>query len=93
MFALGDAVEKCLRFFGITEQKVSAVIKSKGCGCRKRKEALNNAGYFAQRFATKNTNRIFVAVYFLAMRIKHSRIGVSAMYLKIAFRILFFGMR
>jgi len=93
MFALGDAVEKCLRCFGITDKRVSAVIRTNGCGCKKRKDALNNAGYLAQKFVNKNRNQIIAAVYFAAMRVKHSRIGVAAMYIKIAFRILFFGMR
>lgn len=40
---LGDFVAAGLSFFGVTEERVSAVVGG-DCGCKKRQEALNKLG-------------------------------------------------
>lgn len=40
---LGDYVSRCLSWFGITKERVSAVVGG-DCGCDKRQEALNALG-------------------------------------------------
>ena len=38
---LGDTIEKVLKKFGITQEKIENVIGSKGCGCSERKKWFN----------------------------------------------------
>ena len=38
---LGDTIEKVLKKFGITQEKIESVIGSKGCGCSERKKWFN----------------------------------------------------
>ena len=47
MIAIGDAAERALRFIGITKERVSA-IAGRDCGCKKRQQAMNEAGYVWQ---------------------------------------------
>jgi hypothetical protein len=45
---LGDRIEKALALAGITEEKVTIWI-GRPCGCKERKEKLNQLGNWAQR--------------------------------------------
>lgn len=45
MIALGHIAERCLRFFGITKERVQAVTGKADCGCAKRQAAMNDWGY------------------------------------------------
>lgn len=45
MLALGDITERCLRFFGITKERVQTVFRTEDCGCAKRQAAMNQWGY------------------------------------------------
>jgi hypothetical protein len=47
MLALGDITERCLRFFGVTKERVKAVI-GRECGCANRQAAMNEWGYRLQ---------------------------------------------
>ena len=48
-FGLGDLVAAGLAAVGITPQLVERVTGRKGCGCKRRQRALNEAGYAVQR--------------------------------------------
>lgn len=52
---LGDLVEKALQKVGITEARVSAFL-GPNCGCKKRKEKLNQLGAWAQRVFNGDAN-------------------------------------
>lgn len=47
MIAMGDITERALRLIGITKERVSA-IAGRDCGCKKRQQAMNEAGYVWQ---------------------------------------------
>jgi hypothetical protein len=50
-FGLGDLVAAGLAAVGITPQLVERVTGRKGCGCKQRQRALNEAGFAVQRAA------------------------------------------
>jgi hypothetical protein len=50
-FGLGDLVASGLAAVGITPQLVERVTGRKGCGCKQRQRALNEAGFAVQRAA------------------------------------------
>lgn len=91
MLALGDITEKCLRFVGITKERVQSVTGKRDCGCAKRQAAMNQWGYVLQ-------SRLAYPVYWLrywwqmffyghaAMRLK-----MAGYYLYMAFRVLVWG--
>ena len=47
MIAIGDITERALRIIGITKERVSA-IAGRDCGCKRRQQAMNEAGYVWQ---------------------------------------------
>ena len=85
MLALGDIIERCLRFVGITKERVSAVA-GKDCGCSKRQAAMNHAGYrwqhALQRPYYRLRSRSYAARY---------RIGLASHFAWMAVRVLFYG--
>lgn len=90
MAAIGDIIERCLRFFGITKALVSAVV-GKDCGCGARQETINQWGFLWQR-------RLAVPLYWIGNRwqmVRHGaalrRARMSGHYLWMAFRVLFWG--
>lgn len=91
MIALGDVVERCLRACGITKERLASVTGVADCGCDKRREALNQAGYTWQR-------RIMLPVYSardLLRLARYSsagrRVAMSGRHLYLAARVLFWG--
>jgi hypothetical protein len=91
MIALGDISERCLRFFGITKERVRAVTGKADCGCEKRQAAMNDWGYRWQY-------RLLVPCYWLRNlwhRVRYgaiaTRFGMAARFLGMAFRVLFCG--
>lgn len=91
MIALGDITERCLRFFGVTKERVQAATGKKDCGCAKRQAAMNQWGYRWQY-------RLLVPWYWLQHRWQAVRYGKVAMrlwrtarHLRAAARMLFFG--
>jgi hypothetical protein len=91
MLALGDITERCLRFFGITKERVQAVTGKKDCGCAKRQAAMNQWGYRRQY-------RLMLPYYWLREKWLQSRYGAFGMrvwlagrYMGMAFRVLFYG--
>jgi hypothetical protein len=94
MLAIGDIAERCLRFFGITKERVQAVAGTKDCGCDKRQTAMNQWGYRWQ-------SRLLLPYYWLQERVMHSLRGVgwsvgmrfymAGRYMGMAFRVLFYG--
>ena len=97
MIAIGDLTEQALRFIGITKERVTA-ITGRDCGCKKRQEAMNEAGYVWQ-------GRLLTPIrWFLCyreklqnrwQRIRYARLwrrcSMSGHYLSMAFRVLFYG--
>ena len=51
---LGDIVEKALSKIGVTEERVQTWL-GRPCGCRRRKEKLNQLGQWAARILTGKT--------------------------------------
>jgi len=51
LLAVGDLVASGLAAVGITPQLVERVTGRKGCGCKQRQRALNEAGFALQRAA------------------------------------------
>lgn len=91
MTALGDITERCLRFFGITKERVQAVTGKQDCGCAKRQADMNDWGYRWQ-------GRVVSPLYWLHYRWQMLRYGQAAMrlwmagrYLWMAWRVLFYG--
>jgi hypothetical protein len=91
MLALGDITERCLRFFGITKERVQAVNGKKDCGCAKRQAAMNRWGYVWQY-------RLAIPFYWLRDQWYQARYGPFAVrvwmagrYMGMAFRVLFYG--
>jgi len=91
MLAIGDIVERCLRFFGITKDRVQAAIGNKDCGCSKRQAAMNEWGYRWQ-------HRIWFACHALrqqSLRLcggkAKARVWVAARHFRLALRALFYG--
>jgi hypothetical protein len=91
MVAIGDTVERALRFFGITEKRVNAMTGKKDCGCSRRKSALNEVGYRWQR-------RLRFPQYWLQESWRKflqtqagTRLYLAAHHLFSAFRVLLFG--
>lgn len=92
MFALGDIVEKVLRVFGITKDRVQAVT-GKPCGCKKRQDAMNIWGYRFQQ-------RMFAPVAWFINRwqfVKYSvpvmRVRKASRHFRVGFCVLLFGER
>ena len=56
--ALGDIVERVLRLFGITKERVQAATGTQDCGCQKRQAALNKAGYKIQGSLIRRWTRL-----------------------------------
>jgi hypothetical protein len=91
MLALGDITERLLRFFGITKERVQAVTGLEDCGCEKRQAAMNRLGYRWQY-------RLMLPYYWLQEKWQRmgyweaaTRARVAGRYMKMAFRVLFFG--
>jgi hypothetical protein len=91
MLALGDIIERCLRFFGITKERVQAVARKEDCGCAKRQAAMNQWGYRLQ-------SRLLLPYYWLREKTHHLVQGRTPMRCRIvwyhiymAFRVLFYG--
>lgn len=91
MIAIGDITERCLRFFGITKERVQAATGKKQCGCAKRQEAMNNWGFRWQQ-------RIFFLYDFLLgglrafQRAKLAlRMRKAIYYFGLGLRALFYG--
>ena len=92
MLALGDITERCLRFFGITKERVQAVTGKDDCGCAKRQVAMNQWGYrWQQWLALVFWLPAAYRVELLNHRIRYGRIGYAVMYLKMAWRVLIHG--
>ena len=90
MLALGDITERCLRFFGITKERVSAVA-GKDCGCAKRQAAMNQAGYRWQHAMMRPYYRardLFLNAYY---RLQSSRLRMSGRFAWMAVRVLIYG--
>ena len=85
MLALGDIAERGLRFLGITKERVSAVA-GKDCGCKKRQQAMNDAGYrwqyALQRPYYLLRSRSYAACY---------RIRLASHFAWMAVRVLIYG--
>ena len=86
MIAIGDTVERCLRFFGITKERVQAATGTQDCGCSKRQAAMNDWGYRWQY-------RLMMPVYWLQHRWQVIRYGQAAMRLRVAGRYLHMAWR
>jgi hypothetical protein len=91
MLAFGDTAERCLRFFGITKERVQAVTGKEDCGCAKRQAAMNRWGYVWQY-------RLATPFYWLRDQWYQARYGPFAVrvwaagrYMGMAFRVLFYG--
>jgi hypothetical protein len=89
MVALGDVVERVLRFFGITKTLVQSVVGE--CGCNKRQSALNQWGYRWQY-------KMLVPFYWVLQqlhRVRHStlamRLWLAWYHLRMAVRSLIYG--
>lgn len=92
MLALGDITERCLRFFGITKERVQAVTGTEDCGCTKRQAAMNQWGYrWQQWLVLVFWLPVAYRVELLSHRIRYGRIGFAAMYLRMAWRVLIYG--
>jgi hypothetical protein len=98
MIALGDIVARCLALFGVTKERVQAVA-GKDCGCAKRQAAMNDWGYRWQyRMMFPFYWARSVPLYWLRMRWARamqgpfgSRLIVATHYMRMAFRVLFYG--
>jgi hypothetical protein len=91
MLALGDITERCLRYFGITKERVQAVTGKEDCGCAKRQAAMNQWGYRWQY-------RLMLPYYWLREKLNLSlqtqaltRLWMAGRYISMAFRVLFYG--
>jgi hypothetical protein len=91
VIALGDIAERCLRFFGITKERVQAVTGKEDCGCAKRQAAMNHWGYRWQ-------SRLLLPYYWLREKWHRAQYGTVARrlytasrYMGMAFRALFYG--
>ena len=90
MLALGDITERCLRFFGITKERVSA-IAGKDCGCKKRQQVMNDAGYRWQYALQRPYYRLIEWFSNVRYRLQSSRLRLSARFAWMAVRVLFYG--
>jgi hypothetical protein len=98
MLAIGDAAERLLRFFGVTKERVQAVV-GKDCGCAKRQAAMNELGYRWQRRAMMPVYWLRdVPIYWVRWqwhRVRHylsaTRFLIAGRYLRLALRVLLFG--
>jgi len=91
VIALGDIAERCLRFFGITKERVQAVTGKEDCGCAKRQAAMNHWGYRWQ-------SRLLMPCYWLLEKwhgLRHGEIALrwhlARRHMGMAFRVLFYG--
>jgi hypothetical protein len=91
VIALGDITERCLRFFGITKERVQAVTGKEDCGCAKRHAAMNQWGYRWQY-------RLMLPYYWLREKWLYRvygtvgvRFWLAGRYMGMAFRALFYG--
>ena len=90
MLALGDIAERCLRFFGITKERVTAVA-GKDCGCAKRQTAMNQAGYRWQNAMSRPYYRAKDSFRNAYYRLQSSRLRISARFAWMAVRVLLYG--
>lgn len=90
MLALGDIIERCLRFVGITKERVSAVA-GKDCGCAKRQAAMNQAGYRWQHLLIRPYYQARQLIFHAYYWIQSSRLRISAHFAWMAVRVLFYG--
>jgi hypothetical protein len=97
MIAIGDITERALRLIGITKERVSA-IAGRDCGCKKRQQAMNEAGYVWQGKLLVPIRRVLF--YREEMRhrwqsIRYGRIWrrlhMAAHHLWMAGKVLFYG--
>jgi hypothetical protein len=90
MLALGDMAGRCLRFAGITKERVSAVVNT-DCGCAKRQAAMNQAGYRLQHAIIRPYHRAKDSLRNAYYRLQSSRLRISAHFAWMAVRVLFYG--
>jgi hypothetical protein len=91
MIAFGDVVERCLRFVGITKERVASMSGLGDCGCGKRQERLNEAGYAFQAWLESLCHRLR---YFSADAAKNRTVARLIMFanrVRMACRVLFYG--
>jgi hypothetical protein len=97
MIAIGDITERALRLIGITKERVTA-IAGRDCGCKKRQQAMNEAGYVWQGWLIVLFRRVLYYREELRNRWRDMRDGrlgrrlhMAAYYLWMAGRVLFYG--
>jgi hypothetical protein len=90
MLALGDMAGRCLRFAGITKERVSAVA-GKDCGCQERQAAMNQAGYRLQHALIRPYYRAKDSFRNAYYRLQSSRLRISAHFAWMAVRVLLYG--
>ena len=97
MLALGDMTESALRLIGITKERVTAVA-GRDCGCKKRQQAMNEAGYAWQgkllvpvRFVVKYCEKLRNRWRNLRYTQAGQRLLLAGRHLWIAGRVLFYG--
>ena len=97
MIAIGDLTERALRLIGITKERVTAVA-GRDCGCKKRQQAMNEAGYVWQgRLLTPIRWVLYYREELRSRwrRIRHARpwrrFSMAGYYLSMAVRVLIYG--
>jgi hypothetical protein len=81
MLALGDMAEQCLRFFGVTKERVQGITGRKDCGCAKRQAAMNEWGYRLQE-------RLFLPIHWLRLAWHRARYGEAGTRIEMACRYM-----
>lgn len=97
MIAIGDVAERVLRLIGITKERVTAVA-GRDCGCKKRQQAMNEAGYVWQGRLLVPVRRVVEYCEKLRKKwqnIRYTQAGqrlqMAGRHLWIAGRVLFYG--
>lgn len=97
MVAIGDITERALRLIGITKERATA-IAGRDCGCKKRQQAMNEAGYVWQGRLLVPIRRVLYYLEHLRSRwhgIRYSQFGqrlyMARRYLWMAGRVLIYG--
>lgn len=97
MIAIGDVTERALQLIGITKERVTAVA-GRDCGCKKRQQAMNEAGYVWQGRLLVPIRRVLYYCEKLQNRWRNirytqagQRLQMAGRHLWIAGRVLFYG--
>lgn len=90
MIALGDALEKVLRCFGVTKERVSALL-GESCGCSERQQALNAIGLMAQLAAVRFLGRAYSRACLLRHSALAHRFVLFCRHARFAIRALWYG--